>query len=303
MNVPASFASVVADSQATYEPPVHHLPAYAEGDDSPSFKDVLDTINPLQHIPIISTIYRELTGDQPGAMSRVIGSAIYGGPIGLAFEMVNSAIDDQTGKDVGGHTWAALFDDNTPDDSATKLADAKTEAPQQLAAADPTPAPTAVQDPAPIAPAPTNVQSSDGAEPKTLSPKLLASADGPPPAAANAVLSSPLPSGFMPVPSRRPIQVVPPVPPNITLSTSNQRSNVPVTGRFNANPAQTDARGIAVTQMGDKPIAVQAAVTPTPQAPANAWLPGAMAQALDKYERIGKLGQPAQAQSASQPAP
>ncbi|MGQ3031076.1 MAG: hypothetical protein ACT60Q_22290, partial [Ferrovibrionaceae bacterium] len=33
------------------------------GDEGFSFKTVLDTINPLQHIPIVSTIYRELTGD------------------------------------------------------------------------------------------------------------------------------------------------------------------------------------------------------------------------------------------------
>ncbi|MDP6473864.1 MAG: hypothetical protein QF894_03030 [Alphaproteobacteria bacterium] len=33
------------------------------GADGFGFDDFLDLINPLQHIPIISTIYREITGD------------------------------------------------------------------------------------------------------------------------------------------------------------------------------------------------------------------------------------------------
>ena len=31
-----------------------------------SFHDLLDTINPLQHLPVVSTIYRAITGDRPG---------------------------------------------------------------------------------------------------------------------------------------------------------------------------------------------------------------------------------------------
>ena len=74
MDLPASFAPVVADQTALEKSSVnqHHLQTFAEGDDSPSFKDVLDTINPLQHIPIINTIYRELTGDQPGAVGKQV---------------------------------------------------------------------------------------------------------------------------------------------------------------------------------------------------------------------------------------
>ena len=35
------------------------------GDDGFSFGDILDLINPLQHIPIVGTIYRAVTGDDP----------------------------------------------------------------------------------------------------------------------------------------------------------------------------------------------------------------------------------------------
>ena len=33
------------------------------GSDGFSFLDVLDIINPLQHLPVISTLYRQVTGD------------------------------------------------------------------------------------------------------------------------------------------------------------------------------------------------------------------------------------------------
>ena len=70
------------------EPEEHHLPAYSKGD-SFSFKDVLDTLNPLQHIPVVSAVYRELTDDRPGAVARLAGGALYGGPIGLFGEVID----------------------------------------------------------------------------------------------------------------------------------------------------------------------------------------------------------------------
>src|SRR3974390_532892 len=44
-----------------------------------SFKDLLDIVNPLQHVPIIGSIYRYLTGDEPSGGARVIGESLYGG--------------------------------------------------------------------------------------------------------------------------------------------------------------------------------------------------------------------------------
>ena len=49
------------------------------------FRDLLDIVNPLQHLPIISSIYRWLTGDRPGEAAEIAGDALYGGPIGVAF--------------------------------------------------------------------------------------------------------------------------------------------------------------------------------------------------------------------------
>ena len=41
------------------------------------FWDFVDIVNPLQHIPVVNTIYRELTGDTIKGVSRVIGGGLY----------------------------------------------------------------------------------------------------------------------------------------------------------------------------------------------------------------------------------
>ena len=59
------------------------------GDDGFNFRDVLDLINPLQHIPIIGNIYRSLTGDVAAPVIRVAGGALFGGALGAAFAAAN----------------------------------------------------------------------------------------------------------------------------------------------------------------------------------------------------------------------
>jgi len=83
------------------------------GEDGFTFLDFLDIINPLQHIPIVSSIYRDLTGDTLDYGSRVAGGALFGGPIGALFSVVNGIFEETTGKDVGGHVVAFFSDDST----------------------------------------------------------------------------------------------------------------------------------------------------------------------------------------------
>ena len=75
------------------------------------FADFLDIINPLQHIPVISNLYREFTGDEIGPAARVLGGGLFGGAIGLAASMVNMVLEEQTGKDMGEHVMALFQDD------------------------------------------------------------------------------------------------------------------------------------------------------------------------------------------------
>ena len=54
------------------------------GDDGISFRDVIDVINPLHHVPVLGTIYRRISGDVIDPAMRVAGGALFGGPIGAA---------------------------------------------------------------------------------------------------------------------------------------------------------------------------------------------------------------------------
>ena len=85
----------------------------AFGDDGFTFFDFLDIVNPLQHIPFVSTLYREMTGDSIDPGSRIAGGTLFGGPIGAAISVANVALEYQTGKDMGEHMIALFEDDAT----------------------------------------------------------------------------------------------------------------------------------------------------------------------------------------------
>jgi len=89
-----------------------------------SFGDLLDVINPLQHIPVISTLYRHLTGDTIGTGAKLAGDTLYGGVTGLICSAADSAFEEVTGKGVGDTVYAALFGDDkvAPDQPATGFA-------------------------------------------------------------------------------------------------------------------------------------------------------------------------------------
>lgn len=72
------------------------------------FGDLLQALNPLQNLPVVGTIYRELTGETIEPSARVIGGLIYGGPIGIASALVNAIVEDGSGKDIGGHMLAMV---------------------------------------------------------------------------------------------------------------------------------------------------------------------------------------------------
>ncbi|SOD98976.1 hypothetical protein [Caenispirillum bisanense] len=79
------------------------------GDDDVSFWDFVDIINPLQHLPIISTIYREITGDTIKPLTRVAGGALFGGVIGVAAAVVTQVVEEAAGLQEG-ETLLSLFD-------------------------------------------------------------------------------------------------------------------------------------------------------------------------------------------------
>lgn len=85
-----------------------------ENESEYSFADVIDIINPLQHLPVIGTIYRKLTGDTIKPMSNIIGGALFGGPVGAVASTANVVIKSATGKDVTENAFALAGYDATP---------------------------------------------------------------------------------------------------------------------------------------------------------------------------------------------
>lgn len=81
-----------------------------------SFFDFLDVINPLQHIPIVSTLYRAITGDEIKSVTKIAGSTLFGGPVGAALAVADVAYTKTAGqgRDAGATMMAALRDDKAP---------------------------------------------------------------------------------------------------------------------------------------------------------------------------------------------
>ncbi len=71
-------------------------------EDGFGFFDLLDIVNPLQHIPLVSVAYRAITGDEIKSMPRILGGAVFGGPAGAAMGIVNAVIEEETGEDIIG---------------------------------------------------------------------------------------------------------------------------------------------------------------------------------------------------------
>lgn len=105
------------------------------------FADLLDMVNPLQHLPVVSFVYREVTGDEIKPISQIIGGAAFGGAIGAASGIVNTIAEAETGKDLAGNAMALAMNEpafqrkvSSPvfvsnDDPQTRLAEALLAAP------------------------------------------------------------------------------------------------------------------------------------------------------------------------------
>jgi len=65
--------------------------------------DIIDMINPLQHIPVVGHIYRDITGDQIKPIAQILGGALFGGALGAGAGLVNMIAKAETGDDLAGH--------------------------------------------------------------------------------------------------------------------------------------------------------------------------------------------------------
>lgn len=100
----------------------HGAATGAAAADGLSFSDVLSILNPFQHIPIVSSIYRWITGETIHPVARAIGGALYGGPIGLFTSVLNAAVEQVKGADLGEQMVAMFGVAEEPAGNATALA-------------------------------------------------------------------------------------------------------------------------------------------------------------------------------------
>lgn len=144
-----SLAPLRADSTAAAQATTHNLvssPLSGRGACTPdgceryevtaniSFNDFLDIFNPLQHIPVVGTLYRAITGDTVSPSARVMGGALYGGPVGAVAGMVSAVGEQTTGADPGRQLLGAM---QSP--TATAPATTPTPPPPRTAIASATP--------------------------------------------------------------------------------------------------------------------------------------------------------------------
>lgn len=96
------------------------------GEDGLQLSDVLDVLNPLQHIPFVSTLYRELTGDTISSAAKIAGGALLGGPIGLAAAVFDTIFTQETGRNLTETAVAMVTGDTTTPaaSTATRVASA-----------------------------------------------------------------------------------------------------------------------------------------------------------------------------------
>jgi hypothetical protein len=324
--LPTENAVTAAEAaKARSAPDAKQLSMFAEGDDEASFWDFLDVINPLQHIPIVNNLYREISGDKIGVAARLAGGTLFGGPLGLIASAANCILEESTGHDAGGHV-IALFRDDDPATTGTGTALAATEEKAPAAAAQAARLEASVPqqsqvlaaaaEPRITEPKAAEAKAADAAKAQPLlMPDLVggdaqpAAAIAPKPVAASsaaapvqtateqvaAAANRPMPLGreprLMPIPGRTtPLATQSPPAIGTTVSGTGYRSNAPIAGH------RPNAQRAASAAMAQQMVAAQADSSVQGGAAGGQsgdWFSASMMQAMDKYEKSSRLGRPA----------
>lgn len=192
-----------------------------------SFADLLDIINPLQHVPVLSDLYRDLTGDTIKPQARVLGGMLFGGPVGLVSSIASVAAEETGGQDLGGTVMATLFGPDTPGEPVV----AATSGQQQA---------TLPGDPAqPAAPPATTALAATTPEPPTTQAPAIAATTEPP-------RRAPQPDNDAPV-----------APP---AAAAEPPANAEQAGPTTAQKADTEQPAVAATQAPDGVLTGKAAI-------------------------------------------
>ena len=108
------------------------------GKDGLTFRDVIDAINPLNHIPIVSDLFASATDHKASTASKLIGGTLLGGPIGFVASLATVIFENATGESPTQAAYAALTGTTA---QPTQLADVIPPEPVELAALNPAASP------------------------------------------------------------------------------------------------------------------------------------------------------------------
>jgi hypothetical protein len=291
-------------------PPSGHS-ALWKSSDGPSFHDLLDTLNPFQHAPVIATLYRWISGDEPGNVARVAGDALYGGPIGAAVGLFNVLTRDPDEGDLGERALTWIFGPQHE----------KTPAPTAVAAAKPAVAPVAAKGKPidltkPPAEAPPAAAGPPSASHSIAAVAALYRASAPVP--QGGAVASLTPRGIAGKPTRVALAAprLAPVAPNaatpepadpaaraflkhtamLQREIATARSAAASGPQLSPTPVPLHLTGAPQLQPGGRPVPSAATPAPAARAPANPPMPpvpvapadisSRMLEALDKYMRL-----------------
>jgi hypothetical protein len=97
--------TVLTPSQTTLPVSRQAEPEPFWGKDGFNFADIIDMVNPMQHMPVVAKYYREQTQDDASEGSRLVGGVLFGalmgGVTGILTSMANAAVRHETQYDVG----------------------------------------------------------------------------------------------------------------------------------------------------------------------------------------------------------
>ncbi|HKB96788.1 MAG TPA: hypothetical protein VKB94_08040 [Rhizomicrobium sp.] len=85
------------------------------------FHHLLDVVNPLQHLPVIGTIYRAITGEHLDPIEKIAGDTLYGGLWGAVSSIADVAFEAITGKSFEDTALALFKSDDSPRVASTKV--------------------------------------------------------------------------------------------------------------------------------------------------------------------------------------
>ncbi len=95
------------------------------GENGFNIEDVFDVFNVLQHVPVVSGIYQEVTEQDISPVSKLVGGFLYGGMFGVAFSALDLAIESYSGASINDQLvsfdYKSMFTSNSSNEVAEEL--------------------------------------------------------------------------------------------------------------------------------------------------------------------------------------